>query len=63
VHGATGHFGKKLVSLAHQMGLFITTTSSTEDFQKLHSLGADNTINYKEKITQQNITGGFDFSC
>jgi NADPH:quinone reductase-like Zn-dependent oxidoreductase len=59
VHGAAGHVGTKLVSLAHQMGLSVTTTSSPDDFAKLHSLGADSTFNYKEKITQQN-TKGFD---
>ncbi len=60
VHGAAGHVGTKIVSLSHQMGLFVTATSSPDDFEKLHALGADQIFNYQEKMTQQDITGGYD---
>lgn len=48
IHGAAGHVGSKLVSLAHQMGLFVVTSSSPDDFSKLKALGADQPIGYKE---------------
>lgn len=49
IHGAAGHVGSKLVCLAHQMGLFVVTTSSSDDFLKLKVLGADKTIDYHEQ--------------
>lgn len=60
VHGAAGHVGTKIVSLSHQMGLSVTTTSSPYDFTMLHSLGADSTFNYTEKNIHQRITNEFD---
>ena len=60
IQGAAGHVGRKLVSLAKQMGLSITTTSNPDDFEILHKLGADNTIDYKETFPSENQREVFD---
>ena len=60
LHGAAGHVGTKLLSLAHQMGLHVTTTSRPADFDKLHSLGADRTLDYEGNISPPNISERFD---
>lgn len=60
IHGAAGHVGSKLVCIANQMGLFITTSSSSEDFPKLKALGADNMICYKDLTDLVFPENGFD---
>lgn len=51
IEGAGGHVGTKLVALAHQMGLAVTTTSHPRDFTRLTELGADQTLNYHAPLT------------
>ena len=46
IHGAVGNVGTKLVSIAHQMWMSVTTTSRPVDFAMLHSLGANNTLDF-----------------
>ncbi|MGT2907828.1 alcohol dehydrogenase catalytic domain-containing protein [Streptococcus dentiloxodontae] len=49
IGGAAGHVGSKLVYLAKKRGAEVVTTSRTEDFSKLKSLGSSACFNYHDQ--------------
>ncbi len=53
VEGAAGHVGRKLVQLAHDMGLTVITTSSQCDFASLTELGSAAPYDYHEDFAAE----------
>jgi NADPH:quinone reductase-like Zn-dependent oxidoreductase len=47
VHGAAGNVGAYAVQLAHQKGIRVVATASTNDAEYLRDLGADQVIDYR----------------
>lgn len=59
IEGGAGHVGKKLVTIAKQNNLIITTTSNQKDFECLKNLGVTQTADYNQPISTLN--NQFDF--
>ncbi|ATO44423.1 dehydrogenase [Loigolactobacillus coryniformis subsp. coryniformis] len=51
VEGAAGHVGRKLIQLAHDMGLTVITTSQPCDFAQLTKLGSAAPYDYQTDFT------------
>ncbi|WP_334330339.1 quinone oxidoreductase family protein [Companilactobacillus sp. HBUAS59699] len=59
IEGAAGHVGTKLVQLSKLLGLKVTTTSNTNDFEQLIKLGSNQTIDYHTDISL--VKNKFDY--
>lgn len=59
IEGAGGHVGTKLVQLSSLLGLQVTTTSNSRNFEKLTKLGSDQTLDYHDEVSA--ITEKFDY--
>lgn len=59
VEGAGGHVGQKLVTLAKDLDLKVSTTSNSNDFSTLQALGVENTYDYHQDVSD--ITERFDY--
>lgn len=58
VEGAGGHVGTKLVQLAKELGLVITTTSASRDFEKLKMMGSARCLDYHDALDK--LSNSFD---
>lgn len=59
IEGGAGHVGKKLVTIAKQNNLTVSTTSNQRDFDNLKNLGVTQTGDYNQPISALN--NQFDF--
>lgn len=58
IEGAGGHVGTKIVQLAQELGLVITTTSAPRDFDKLKMMGSARCLDYHDVL--DNLINSFD---
>ncbi|WP_125714369.1 quinone oxidoreductase family protein [Companilactobacillus kedongensis] len=59
IEGAAGHVGTKLVQIGKILGLSITTTSNSRDFDRLKKLGSSQLIDYHQNVSE--IKNMFDY--
>jgi NADPH:quinone reductase-like Zn-dependent oxidoreductase len=57
VHGAAGNVGLFAVQIAHGVGAHVIATASGHNLEFVHSLGADEVIDYRARSFEDAVTG------
>jgi alcohol dehydrogenase len=55
IHGGAGGIGTFAIQMAKNIGAYVTTTSSSDDFDYVKDLGADEVIDYKNEKFEEKL--------
>ncbi len=53
IHGGAGGIGSLALQIARQLGAYVATTASSDDFDYVKSLGAEEVIDYRSQVFEQ----------